>query len=205
VTAPIPRTVAGGSVTITVPLSNSGTVLSTNGNLYLSSLVTNSGTLVADGGFIEVQGGTLGGTIEALSNNVGLIGTYAVAADTIDTVTFGNANLGWYGDGYAVFAGPGTLVSNGNVAVSAYDYASVQLQLIDGITWDNAGTVNQYGGLVFGGTTEGNFYALDAMTGKPVWDFQTGGYISANPISFSIDGKQCVAIASGHSILVFGL
>ncbi len=145
--------IAGGSVTITVPLSNSGTVLSTNGNLYVSSLVTNTGTLVADGGFIEVQGGTLGGTIEALSNNVGLIGTYDVAADTIDTVTFGNANLGWYGDGYAVFAGPGTLVSNGDVAVSAYDYASVQLQLIDGITWYNAGTVNQYGGLVFGGST----------------------------------------------------
>ncbi|MGA3402999.1 MAG: choice-of-anchor D domain-containing protein, partial [Acetobacteraceae bacterium] len=145
--------VAGGNVSITVPLNNSGTVLSTNGALYLSGPVTNSGTLVADGGFIEVQGGTLGGTIEALSDSVGLIGTYAVAADTTDTVTFGGANLGWYGDGYAVFAGPGTLASNGNVAISQYNYSSVQLQLIDGITWANAGTVNQYGGLVFGGST----------------------------------------------------
>jgi alcohol dehydrogenase (cytochrome c) len=35
------------------------------------------------------------------------------------------------------------------------------------------------GGLVFGGSGEGNFFALDAVTG---WDFQTGGHISANPI-----------------------
>ena len=144
---------SGGSDTIAVPLDNSGTVASTNGNFYLSGPVTNSGTLVANGGFLEDRGGTLGGTIEAISGSVGLVGTYAVAADTTDTVTFAGANLGWYGDGYAVFAGPGTLVSNGNVSVSQYNYASVQLQLIDGITWDNAGQVVQSGGLVFGGST----------------------------------------------------
>jgi alcohol dehydrogenase (cytochrome c) len=61
------------------------------------------------------------------------------------------------------------------------------------------------GGLVFGGSNEGNFYALDATTGKPLWDFQTGGQIAANPVSFMVDGKQRVAIAAGHSLFVFGL
>jgi alcohol dehydrogenase (cytochrome c) len=61
------------------------------------------------------------------------------------------------------------------------------------------------GGLVFGGSEEGNFYALDAMTGKPLWDFETGGRMASNPISFLIDGKQRVAIAAGHAIFVFGL
>jgi alcohol dehydrogenase (cytochrome c) len=61
------------------------------------------------------------------------------------------------------------------------------------------------GGLVFGGSNEGNFYALDGNTGKPLWDFQTGGGIVANPISFLIDGKQHVAIAAGQAVFVFGL
>ncbi|MGA3403363.1 MAG: hypothetical protein ABSC95_29465, partial [Acetobacteraceae bacterium] len=143
----------GGNVGLAVPLDNSGTVASTNGALYLSGPVTNSGTLESNGGFLEVQGGTLGGTIEALSANVGLIGTYSVPASTIDTVTFESAYLGWGGDGAAVFAGPGTLVSNGFVYINQYNNASTQLQLTDGITWENAGTVRQYGGLVFGGST----------------------------------------------------
>ncbi len=68
-----------------------------------------------------------------------------------------------------------------------------------------AGVLSTAGGLVFGGSNEGNFYALDGKTGKPLWDFQTGGGIVANPISFSIDGKQHVAIAAGQALFVFGL
>src|SRR5205085_9514111 len=67
-----------------------------------------------------------------------------------------------------------------------------------------AGVMSTAGGLVFGGSNEGNFYALDARTGKPVWDVQTGGRIVANPVGFAIDGKEHVAIASGHSLIVFG-
>jgi alcohol dehydrogenase (cytochrome c) len=68
-----------------------------------------------------------------------------------------------------------------------------------------AGVLATAGGVVFSGSNEGNFYALDAMTGKPLWDFQTGGFIAANPISFLIDGKQHVAIAAGQALFVFGL
>ncbi len=68
-----------------------------------------------------------------------------------------------------------------------------------------AGVLATAGGLVFGGSNEGNFYALDALSGKPLWDFQAGGPIAANPISLMIDGKQHVAIAAGHSLFVFGL
>jgi alcohol dehydrogenase (cytochrome c) len=68
-----------------------------------------------------------------------------------------------------------------------------------------AGVMSTAGGVVFGGSNEGNFYALDASTGKPLWDFQTGGGIAANPVSFSVDGKQRVAIAAGSALFVFGL
>lgn len=68
-----------------------------------------------------------------------------------------------------------------------------------------AGLLATAGGLVFGGSAEGNFYALDARTGVPLWDFQTGGAITANPISFLIDGKQHIAVAAGRALFVFAL
>ena len=68
-----------------------------------------------------------------------------------------------------------------------------------------AGLMSTAGNLVFASSNEGNFFALDATTGKPLWDFQTGSYIGANPISFNIEGKQHIAIAAGHTLYVFGL
>jgi alcohol dehydrogenase (cytochrome c) len=66
------------------------------------------------------------------------------------------------------------------------------------------GLLSTAGGLVFGGTEEGNFFALDAETGKPLWDMQLGGPVHANPMSFGVDGKQYVAIAAGWTLYVFG-
>ena len=68
-----------------------------------------------------------------------------------------------------------------------------------------AGVLSTAGGLVFGGSNEGNFYALDARDGKPLWDFQTGSSMESNPISFLVDGKQRVAVAAGRAIFMFGL
>ena len=68
-----------------------------------------------------------------------------------------------------------------------------------------SGVLSTAGGLVFSGSDEGVFYALDARTGKPLWDFQTGGPIGANPVSFLIDGHQNIAIAADRVLYVFGL
>jgi hypothetical protein len=38
-----------------------------------------------------------------------------------------------------------------------------------------------------------------------LWNFQTGGPVRANPMSFATDGHQRIAIAAGRSVLVFGL
>ena len=47
------------------------------------------------------------------------------------------------------------------------------------------GLLSTAGGLVFGGTEEGNFFALDADTGQPLWDLQLGAAVKANPVSFA--------------------
>ncbi|HEY3837795.1 MAG TPA: PQQ-dependent dehydrogenase, methanol/ethanol family [Bryobacteraceae bacterium] len=67
------------------------------------------------------------------------------------------------------------------------------------------GVMSTAGGLVFGGTTNGEFFALDAASGKSLWNFETGGTIVSNPISYLSGGRQQVAIASGHAIVAFSL
>jgi len=68
-----------------------------------------------------------------------------------------------------------------------------------------AGVMSTAGGLVFGGTNEGDVFALDAASGKLLWRFQTGGLIASNPMSYLSGGRQHVAIASGSAIFTFAL
>ena len=54
------------------------------------------------------------------------------------------------------------------------------------------------GGLVFsGGTIDRKFHAFDAVTGKLLWEFAVNSGVLAPPTSFSVDGKQYVAIETG--------
>jgi alcohol dehydrogenase (cytochrome c) len=68
-----------------------------------------------------------------------------------------------------------------------------------------SGVLSTAGGLLFTGDAEGNFIALDAATGKPLWHFQMGGAVYASPMAFAVDGKEYVAIAAGSSLYTFGL
>jgi alcohol dehydrogenase (cytochrome c) len=52
---------------------------------------------------------------------------------------------------------------------------------------------------------EGYFQALDARTGSLLWKQNLGGEIIAGPISFQVDGKQYVTIASGNGLFAFAL
>jgi alcohol dehydrogenase (cytochrome c) len=70
-------------------------------------------------------------------------------------------------------------------------------------TW--SGVLSTAGGLVFTGDAEGNFIAMDAAAGKPLWHFQMGGAVYAAPMAFAADGKEYVAIAAGSAIYAFGL
>lgn len=53
------------------------------------------------------------------------------------------------------------------------------------------------GGLVFYGTPEGHLKALDAKTGKELWQFQTGSGVVAPPITWEQEGEQFIAVVSG--------
>jgi len=53
------------------------------------------------------------------------------------------------------------------------------------------------GGLLFTGKETGEFIAIDAETGKTVWQFQTGSGINAQPITYTHNGKQYITVLSG--------
>jgi alcohol dehydrogenase (cytochrome c) len=68
-----------------------------------------------------------------------------------------------------------------------------------------AGLLATAGGLVFTGDSEGYLIGLDASTGKVLWHFQTGAPIKAPPISYSLRGRQYIAIAAGPNLIAFKL
>jgi alcohol dehydrogenase (cytochrome c) len=69
----------------------------------------------------------------------------------------------------------------------------------------SGGVLATAGGLVFTGDSDGYLIALDARNGNVLWKFQTGSGILAPPISYSLNGKQYIAIAAGTNIMTFGL
>ena len=57
------------------------------------------------------------------------------------------------------------------------------------------------GGVVFsGGTNDRLFRAFDASTGKVLWEYPTNSGVIGQPSSFSVDGKQYIAVQSGWGI-----
>jgi PQQ-dependent dehydrogenase (methanol/ethanol family) len=68
-----------------------------------------------------------------------------------------------------------------------------------------SGVLSTAGGLVFYGETGGSFAAVDAVSGKTLWHFNTGQEWRASPMTYLVNGRQHVAIAAGGNILSFAL
>jgi alcohol dehydrogenase (cytochrome c) len=68
-----------------------------------------------------------------------------------------------------------------------------------------SGVLSTAGGLVFFGETTGGFAAVDASSGKPLWHFETNQPWKASPMTYTVQGRQYIAIASGADILSFSL
>jgi len=100
-------------------------------------------------------------------------------------------------------SGPGTEFS----AVRAIDVTTGQVR------WEYkvgapsmAGITSTASGVVFAGSQEGNFTALDASTGKMLWSTNTGANIyGAAATTYMLDGRQWVLIPSGLKLIAFAL
>jgi len=69
----------------------------------------------------------------------------------------------------------------------------------------DAGILTTASNLLFSGGREGYFYALDARDGKLLWRANVGGRVISGPMTFSLNGRQYVAIAAGNSLFTFAL
>ncbi len=69
----------------------------------------------------------------------------------------------------------------------------------------DSGLLTTASNLLFSGSREGYFYALDAASGTLLWERYLGGQIAASPITYEVDGKQYVTVAAGHAVFTFAL
>ena len=53
------------------------------------------------------------------------------------------------------------------------------------------------GNLVFAGAPSGDFYGLNASTGEQLFQFQCGSGHHSNPSTYSVDGRQYIAVPTG--------
>jgi alcohol dehydrogenase (cytochrome c) len=77
------------------------------------------------------------------------------------------------------------------------------------------GVLATAGDLVFNGEGNGLFRAFDAKTGKELWEYQCGAGVNAPAVSYTVKGKQYIAVAAGgntqldfkrgNSVFVFAL
>ncbi|MGH9392224.1 MAG: pyrroloquinoline quinone-dependent dehydrogenase [Vicinamibacteria bacterium] len=77
-----------------------------------------------------------------------------------------------------------------------------------------SGVLSTASKLVFAGSHEGYFYALDGESGRELWRVYLGGSdlgslggaaMSTSPITYLVNGRQHVSMASGHALFTFEL
>jgi alcohol dehydrogenase (cytochrome c) len=69
----------------------------------------------------------------------------------------------------------------------------------------DAGILTTASDLLFSGGREGYFFALDARSGALLWKFTVGAPVVSGAMSYSVNGKQYIAVAAGSSLFAFAL
>jgi len=117
----------------------------------------------------------------------------------------------WLGGAFKNIPGE---TQSGNVTAVDYDTGKIAWQAKTDQPMIG-GALATAGGLVFAGEGNGWFKAYDAKTGEVLWKFQCGAGVNAPAVTYTINGKQYVAVAAGgntqldfkrgNSLFVFAL
>jgi alcohol dehydrogenase (cytochrome c) len=68
-----------------------------------------------------------------------------------------------------------------------------------------AGVLSTAGGVVFSGDGRGALLAADSRTGRELWRYPTGAPMYSAPVTYTIDGRQYLTVASGSTLTSFAL
>jgi alcohol dehydrogenase (cytochrome c) len=67
------------------------------------------------------------------------------------------------------------------------------------------GVLTTASNMLFAGGRDGQFVALDATSGKLLWETNLGPSVSAGPMSYMVNGKQYISIQCGTGLYTFAL
>jgi alcohol dehydrogenase (cytochrome c) len=73
------------------------------------------------------------------------------------------------------------------------------------VDFTDAGVLTTASDLLFSGGREGDIYALNARTGALLWRFAAGGQVQSGPMTYSVGGRQFVAVNAGSALYAFAL
>jgi alcohol dehydrogenase (cytochrome c) len=132
---------------------------------------------------------------------------YVMALESCNIYTKSSA---WWEPGQSFYGGAARRVPG---EISQKFLRAIELQT-GKIVWEvpqvgpghsSGGVLSTAGGVVFFGDDNGALAAVDSKTGKPLWHFHTNETWRASPMTYIVDGKQYIAVASGSNIIAFGL
>lgn len=96
--------------------------------------------------------------------------------------------------------------AEGYGAVKALDPATGQqkweFKLVD---WTESGVLTTASDLLFSGSREGNFFALNARNGALLWHTNLGGTVASGPVTYLADGHQYVVVCADNAMYAFAL
>jgi alcohol dehydrogenase (cytochrome c) len=109
-----------------------------------------------------------------------------------------DGTFGWAGADYGVW---------GKGVLEAIDYQTGKIRWTHdlGPGGAGAGVLTTDSGLTLTGDAHGNTLALDTATGDTLWHAGTGAPVQSSPISYSLDGRQYIAISSGGVLFAWAL
>jgi len=126
-----------------------------------------------------------------------------------------------------VQGGPGVCCGNGQVVGPPFDWSPTPnlrkeeegygtVRALDTQTgerkWEfkmadvtEAGILTTASDLLFSGGREGYFFALDARNGELLWKVALGAAVQSGPLTYSVKGRQYVAVNAGNCLFTFAL